>query len=209
MSTDVVQPVVLYHSRLVKAQVEPDGRIRIRREGRGVICNIAVERVVDVGTVDDTLAGQRWVALAGCVARVDFARHGGDGAGLVGPFPSDEAAGLAAGMRDALALPRRARRVAFAALADEPERYHERLIECDGVWKRGENVSDFAGAWLEPPPDAEHTAGGIAREGETLVSVVGFWRCAGERNFDGARTGHGPFGFAPAELDGYRIARRT
>jgi hypothetical protein len=198
-------PRVLYDSPAVHAALEAAGRLRIRRDGASgaTVCNVSAERVVLAEAVPEAGAageagGRAWLALRGAVARVDFARHEGD-AGLVGPFPADACAALASAVCAGLGLPRAPERVACEALAREPERWHERLIESEGVWRVATDASDFAGAWLYPP------AGAVSAPGTRRVRLVGFFRCTGSRDFDGRRDGHGPFGLAPAEIDAFEV----
>jgi hypothetical protein len=189
---------LIYRSAALHVQLAPSGRLQISRAERGLICNVLAQRVMSVTVAADDDPERAWLVFGGALARVDFARKAGN-TGSVGPIDASEAAAIRDAIDVALSLPRTPRRVELAALRARPEEFHEQLIQVEGAWRCERDVSDFAGAWLYPPPEY------AAEPGETVVRVIGLWRCTGSRDFDGRRDGHGPTHLAGAEMDGVAI----
>jgi hypothetical protein len=71
-----------------------------------------------------------------------------------------------------------------------------------GVWSRGREVSDFAGAWLNPPVGWQAPASLSSRP---LVRVTGVVMSEPRKNAPRPGGGYGHLGMSSADLDAYRI----
>jgi hypothetical protein len=186
-------PVPVYRSEHAIVDVPAPGRVRIR----GTTGDPRVPYVdVDSHRVVTARAGQEDLFLGGPLQPYTMDRMVPNGL-AVGPFSFHESHLIANALRSLLKLPRRARETTEAELRATPEAFHGQMILTRALWRTSLERSDFAGAWLRPPPAIDWPPGPSYIQ---MVVVFGLWQCEAGR-------GYGHFGGSPAACDAYTIDR--
>lgn len=108
-------------------------------------------------------------------------------------------AAAAAALRRRLRLPIVPIQVTQKQILEDPAAYSGMLIECEGEWTHGFEISSFAGLWLSPPTPSK--AKGAFRTTEQ-IRVIGWLGYSGEQ---GLMRGYGHLGASKGGIEAVSI----